>query len=98
MINLVKVFKTRAIIRHLKISHTLQKMLDFAHATVAQSSASPLRDFMALLWNTLLVRGLGLIPIRDSVHANDEQVAGAFEILRVSSAQISASLKFCAFG
>ena len=96
MINLVKVFKTRAIIRHLKISHTLQKMS--AHSTVAESSASPVRDYMASLWNTLLVRGLGLIPIRDPVHADHEQVKGAFEILRVSSAQISASLKFCAFG
>ena len=98
MINLVKVFKTRAIIRHLKMSHTLQKMLDPAHATVAQSSASPVRDFMASLWNTLLVRGLGLIPIREFVHADHEQAKGAFEILRVSSAQMSASLKFCSFG
>ena len=136
MINLVKVFKTRAIIRYLKLSHTLQKMLDPAHSTVAESSASPVRDYMASLWNTLLVRGLGLIPIRDPVHTeragrdcrgqgppldgltipedkaagiktlghavehikDHEQVKGAFEILRVSSAQISASLKFCAFG
>ena len=94
MINLVKVFKTRAIIRHLKLSHMLQKMS--AHSTVADSSASPVWDFMASLWTTLQVRGLGLIPIRDPVHANHEQVKGAFEILRVSSAQISASLKFYA--
>ncbi len=97
MINLIKVFKTRAIIRHLKISHTLQKMLDPAHSAVAQSNASPVRDLMASLWTTLLVRGLGLIPIRDFVHADHEQVAGAFEILRVCSAQITTSLKFCSF-
>jgi hypothetical protein len=96
MINLVKVFKTRTSI-HLRMSHTFQKMLDPDHATVAQESASPVRDLMASLWTTLLVRGLGLIPIRDSVHADDEQASGAFEILRVSSAQMPASLKFCAF-
>ncbi len=73
------------------MSHTLQKMLDPALATIAQASASPVRDFLASLWTTLTVRGLGLIPIRDSVHSDHEQVKGAFEILRVSSAQITAS-------
>jgi hypothetical protein len=89
MINLIKVFKFPANVRHLKSAHTLQKIL--SHAKVAEVSANTVQDrianFFASLWNTFLVRGLGFIHIRDATHADDQQVSNAFEILRVSSAQ-----------
>jgi hypothetical protein len=83
MINLIKVFNFHFL--HLKPVHSLQKI--FSHAKVAEASASPVTDWIASLWNTLLVRGLGLIPIRDTTHADDQHVSSAFEILRVSLSQ-----------
>ena len=85
MINLIKVFKFPANVRHLKSAHTLQKI--YSHAKDAEVSANPVKDRIASLWNTLLERGLGLIPIRDATHAVDQKVSNAFEIIRVSSAQ-----------
>ncbi len=82
MINLIKVLNFHFFLLHW--AHTLQKI--FSHAKVAEVSANPLQDRMALLWNTLLVRGLGLIPIRDATHADDHHNSDAFEIIRVSLA------------
>jgi hypothetical protein len=84
MINLMKVFKFLANVRHLKSAHTLQKI--YSHAKDAEVSANPVQDRIASLWNTLLVRGLGIIPIHDATHAVDQQVSKVFEILRVSLA------------
>jgi len=82
MINLIKVFSFHFL--YLKLAHALQKI--FFHAKVAEVSANPLQDRIASLWNTLLVRGLGLIPIRDTTHADHQHISYAFEILRVSLA------------
>ena len=85
MINLIKVFNFPANVRHLKSAHTLQKI--YSHAKEAEVSANPVKDRIVSLWDILLVRGLGLIPIRDATHAVDQKGSNAFEILRVSSAQ-----------
>jgi hypothetical protein len=65
--------------------YTLQKL--FLHAKLVEDSARPVRDGVASLWNILLVRGLGLIPIREHFQEKDDQASAAFEILRVSAVQ-----------
>ena len=67
--------------------NTLQKL--FCHAKLAEDSSRPVLDGVASLWNMLLVRGLGLIPIREHLQEKDDQACAAFEILRVSAVQPS---------
>jgi len=55
----------------------------FCHAKLAEDSSRPVLDGIASLWNMMLVRGLGLIPIREHFQEKDDQACAAFEILRV---------------
>ncbi len=48
-----------------------------------------------MLWNMLLVRGLGLIPIREHFQEKDDHTSAAFEILRVSAVQLPSDRCFC---
>ncbi len=63
--------------------YTLQKL--FCHAKLVEDSARPVLDGVASLWNILLVRGLGLIPIREHFQEKDDLACAAFEVLRVSA-------------
>jgi hypothetical protein len=90
LINFVKVFKRPPITRHASTTfcfYTLQKL--FCHAKLAEDSSRPVLDGVASLWNMMLVRGLGLIPIREHLQEKDDQACAAFEILRVSAVQLS---------
>jgi hypothetical protein len=93
LINFVKVFKRpptpppphhQVYIKTLCF-YTQQKL--FRHAKLAEDSSRPVLDGIASLWNMLLVRGLGLIPIREHLQEKDDQACAAFEILRVSAVQ-----------
>ena len=90
LINFVKVFKRPPITRHASTKfcfYMLQKL--FCHAKLAEDSSRPVLDGIASLWNMLLVRGLGLIPIREHFQEKDDQACAAFEMLRVRAVQPS---------
>jgi hypothetical protein len=59
----------------------------YDHAKIAEAEPHPVRKTVQSLWDIMIVRGLGLIPIRDATHTVDQKGSNAFEILRVSSAQ-----------
>jgi hypothetical protein len=88
LVNFVKVFQcpqSQDMKRNI-LFYTLQKL--FRHAKLAEDSSRPVLDGVASLWNMLLVRGLGLIPIREHSQQKDDQACAAFEILRVSVLQL----------
>jgi hypothetical protein len=57
-----------------------------SHAKIAEAEPHPVRKTVQSLWDIMIVRGLGLIPIRDAMREIDHQAFDAFEILRVSLA------------
>jgi hypothetical protein len=55
-----------------------------SHAKIAEVEPHLMRKTIQSLWDMLIVRGLGLVPIRDATREIDHQAFDAFEILRVS--------------